>query len=234
MNRILLAALVGTLTLSACDSNDPDPVAIQATLVADVPADPGPRDPTTGQVQGTGNYTLFDLNTGDIVLSSSDDDRSLEESTGWDIGFNGTTVIVNGGTSGPGQAQAQIVPTPFDALAEAPADGYRTDGEGECPAVMVGGMTFPGTPRAVCTGSGNGWYSYVPFQTGGGYITPTAGRTLVVLNADGRTYSKVQFVSYYRGNPAAADITEDSAERYITFRYVTQPDGSRSFESTDD
>ena len=234
MNRFLLAALVGTLTLSACDSADPEPVAIEATLVTDINADNAPRDPMTGQVMGTGRYALYDLNAGELVLGVEDEDRSDSLSTAWDIGFNGTTVIVNGGTSGPGQAEAQIVAVPFDELTEAPADGYRTDGEGECPAVQAGPTTIPGTPRAVCTGSGNGWYTYVPFQTGGGYITPTAGRTLVVLNADGQTYSKVQFVSYYQGNPDPADITVASPERYYTFRFVTQPDGSRSFETTED
>ena len=235
MNRFFLAGLAGFLTLSACDSNDPETQtqSLDVQTATDINADAGPRDPMTGQVQGTARYALYDLNAGELVLGIDEDDRSDSLSTVWDIGFNGTTVIVNGGTSGPGQAEAQIVATPFDALTEAPEDGYRTDGEGECPAVMAGGMTFPGTPRAVCTGSGNGWYTYVPFQTGGGYITPTAGRTLVVLNADGRTYSKVQFVSYYQGNPAPADITPESSERYYTFRFVTQPDGSRDFLTTD-
>ena len=236
MNRILLAALVGTLTLSACDSNDPDPVAIQAQTATDINADVAERDPTTGVVAGTGRYALYDLNAGELVLGVNEADRADSLGTAWDIGFNGTTVIVNGGTSGPGQAQAQIVTTPFDALATAPETGYRTDGDAaaDCPAVQAGPTTIPGTPRAVCTGSGNGWYTYIPFQTGGGYITPTAGRTLVVRNADGRTYSKVQFVSYYQGNPDISTITEDSVGRYFTFRYVTQPDGSRSFETTGD
>ena len=238
MNRLLLAALVGTLTLSACDSNDPDPVAIEAQVATDVAADPGVRDPNTGQVASTGRYTLFDLDAGTVVLDYTETDRADSLGTAWDIGFNGTSIIVNGGPGRAGDAAAQVLgengttPVAFEDLTEAPADGYRQDGTAECPAVQTPGGTFPGAPLAVCSGSDNGWYTYVPFPTGGGYIVPTAGQPLVVRTTAG-AYAKVQFVSYYQGNPVPADIDETSAGRYYTFRYVVSEPGSRSFLTTE-
>lgn len=232
MTRFTLAAVaLAALTLTACDSNDPvdpQPEPLNVQTATNINADAGPRSPTTGQVQATGRFALYSLREGRLVLGVDNANRADSNSTAWDIGFRGTTVIVNGGTSGPGQARAQIVTTPFADLTEAPANGYLADGENTCPA----GQGGPGAPYAVCTGSGNGWYTYVPFPTGGGYIVPTAGRTLVVRNADGQTYSKVRFVSYYQGNPEPSTITADTAERFYTFDFVTQPDGSRNFETT--
>lgn len=236
MNRFLLAGLAGILTLSACDSNDPDPVAIDGTTLSNVPADlVEGRDPETGATISANRFTLIDLDAGTVVLRSDEEDRSDSLSTVWDIGLRGTEVIVNGGTSGPGDAAAQLVVGTFDALLEAPADGYRVDGTAECPTVQTQNGPQPGPSRAVCDGSGNGWYTYNPFPGNqGGYITPTAGRTLVVRNAESQTYSKLQFVSYYQGNPDPATITQASPGRYYTIRFATQPDGSRSFETTDD
>ncbi len=231
MTRFALAAVaLAALTLTACDSTtvDPQPVVLNVQSATNINADYGPRSPTTGQVQATNRFALYSLREGRLVLGVDNANRADSNSTAWDIGFRGTTVIVNGGTSGPGQARAQIVATPFAELTMAPTDGYLADGQNTCPA----GQGGPGAPYAVCTGSGNGWYSYVPFPTGGGYIVPTAGRTLVVLNADGRTYSKVRFVSYYQGNPDPATITTTSLERFYTFDFVTQLDGSLSFDTT--
>ena len=232
MNRILLAALVGTLTLSACDSADPEPVAIQATLVTDVPSDPSvERDPLTGQTL-PGTYSLYDLDANTLVLSSEDDGDRAADSTGtaWDIGFNGTTVILNGGTSGDGDVVGQLLTeTTFAELDEAPADGYLADGENTCPSVSTPGGTFPGAPLVVCSGSDNGWYNYAPQQN---LISPLAGRVLVLKTSEGN-YAKLRFLSYYLGNPTAPDGQTDES-RYLSFEYVLQPDGSRSFETTED
>ena len=232
MNRFLLAGLAGSLALSACDSNDPEPVAIEATLVSDVPADPSvERDPNTGQTL-PGTYSLYDLDAGELVLSSEDTGDRAADSTGtaWDIGFNGTTVIFNGGTSGPGSVTAQLLTsTLFSELTEAPADGYLADGGNtSCPEIQTPNGPAPGSTLAVCTGSDNGWYNYNGAQN---LISPLAGRVLVLKTSES-SYAKLRFLSYYRGNPAAPNGQTDEG-RYISFEYVLQPDGSRSFETTD-
>ncbi|MDT0632450.1 HmuY family protein [Rubrivirga litoralis] len=230
MTRPALLALSGALALAACDSADPEPVPVPLNVqtAADVEADPtSGRDPNTGAPVANDQFTLYDLDTGEVVLSSSEGDPAVRaaDSTGtaWDIGLKGTTVILNGGTSGPGSVRGRLLEaTPFAGLAEAPAEGYLVDGENECPAVQTPGGSFPGTPYVVCTGSGNGWYTYAD-----GVVTPVPGRTLVLQTSEG-DYAKFRVLSYYRGNPS-----EPGGEgRYYTFEYVVQPDGSRDFDAT--
>ena len=216
MTRLPLLALLGALTLSACDSAEPDEVVdLSVQTAADVEADPAVS--IDGPPASTGRYTLYDLDAGEVVLASSETDAAVRaaDSTGtaWDIGFQATTLIFNGGTSGPGAGSAQVLAEAFADVAEAPAAGYAVDGSNtSCPAVQTPVGEVPGSPFAVCTGSGNGWYSYTD-----GAITPGEGG-----------YAKVRILSYYRGNPA----TPSGDSRYYTFEYVVQPDGSRDFQAT--
>lgn len=235
MIRTAFAVLIGAVVLSACDTtgDDPEPVALNVQTATSIPADPTTgRDPNTGQPLSNDLYTLYDLDAGEIVLASSETDASIRQrdsvSTTWDLGFKGSTIIVNGGTSGPGEGAAQILTEAFAAVTEAPADGYVADGSNtSCPAVVTPGGTFPGSPLAICTGSDNGWYSYAPQQN---LLTPIAGRTIVLRTGDGN-YAKVRILNYYEGNPSAPDPNTD-ASRYFTFEYIVQPDGSRDFTET--
>ena len=241
MTRLPLFAAIFALTLTACDSSETETLDIIADQAADVPADPAQRDPTTGVTQGTNNFTLFSLRVEDdtttavderIVVSYDDTERADSASTRWDIGFNGTDIILNGGSSGPGAALGVVVPEAFVDLEDALANDYtyRRDGESPCPDIQTPVGPVPGASRAVCGGSGNGWYTYVPFPGGrGGYIVPTAGRTLLVRLADGQGYAKVAFTSYYQGSPDPAAITDQSQDRFYSFKFVTNPTGS-SFE----
>lgn len=230
-----LSLLVGlALILAACDSSgpDPDPVPLEVQLAEDIEADPAAgRDPVTGAPLANNLYTLYDLDARAIVVSSSVTDaaqRSADSTAAkWDIGFKGTTIIFNGGTSGPGQGTAQLVSEPFVDVKEAPSTGYAADGSNTgCPPVETPAGTFPGSPLAICTGSDNGWYNYNG-QTQ--LIIPVAGRTIVLTTGEG-LYAKVRILSYYKGNPNPPDPTAPS--RYFTFEYILQPDGSKNFETT--
>ena len=230
-----LSLLVGlALIMAACDSagTDPDPVPLEAQLAEDIEADPTTgRDPVTGAPIANNLYTLYDLDTRAIVLSSSvtDATQRAADSTAvkWDIGFKGTTIIFNGGSSGPGQGTAQLLSEAFVDVKEAPASGYSADGSNTgCPSVETPAGTFPGSPLAICTGSDNGWYNYSG-QTQ--LISPIAGRTIVMTTGEG-LYAKVRILSYYRGNPDPPDPSAPS--RHYTFEYILQPDGTKNFETT--
>lgn len=221
MSRSALAAVaLAALSLTACDSNDPvdpQPEPLEVQTATDVAADPTTgRDPVTGAPISTGRFALYSLRGDSLVLASSDADRADSASTKWDIGFRGTTIIFNGGTSGPGQGAAQVLSdTLFAEVTAAPEGGYVADGSNTC----TGGY-------AVCTGSGSGWYNYDSSQN---LITPIAGRTIVLRTAVG-THAKVRILNYYQGNPSTPNPSLPS--RYFTFEYVVQPDGSRGFETT--
>ena len=204
---------------------------LEVQIAEDIEADPATRDPSTGAPIANNLFTLYDLDAHEIVVSSSVTDASQRAadstSIAWDIGLRGTTIIFNGGSSGPGQGTALLLAEPFAEVMEAPASGYAADGSNtSCPAVETPGGTFPGSPLAICTGSDNGWYNYNG-QTQ--LIIPIAGRTIVLTTGEGN-YAKVRILSYYRGNPAPPDPAAPS--RYYTFEYVVQPDGSRNFETT--
>lgn len=204
---------VAAFGLAACDGSDPiDPTPLAASTAADIPADPATgHDPNTGAPIGTTNqFTFYSLREGRIVLSSTAENRADSASTDWDIAFRGTTIRINGGTSGPGMGGAQVLTAAFDEVTEAPADGYTQD--------------TAGAP-AIPTGSGNGWYTYA-----NNVVSATPGRVLIIRTADGR-YAKVRILGYYRGNPATVD-PNTAQDRYYTFEYIFQPDGSRNFETT--
>lgn len=217
---LLLLLLAGVFVMG-CDSNgSDDDEPLEATLIEDIAADPtAGRDPNTGAPIQTGRYTLVSLRTGDVVLSYDDDNRADSASTAWDLGFQGTNIIVNGGTSGPGQGAALLMEALFDEVEEAPADSeLRVDGTATCE---------DGPALAICPGSGSGWYNY---NDANNVITPIPGRTLVVRTADGR-YAKVRLLSYYEGNPSPDEITPTTPSRYYTLEYVFQDDGSHDLTS---
>jgi hypothetical protein len=199
-----LVFLSGVLLLASCGEDDPK-LALEATLVENLPADPATGfNPNTGQPIGTtGKYKLFSFATGEVVANA-------DSATGnWDIGFRGTTIIVNSGTSGPKTAAAQVVEGIFDQYLTAPDAGYNVDG----------------TTKAIPTGSGNGWYNASSTQPT--IITPIAGRFIVIKTTDNK-YAKFEILSYYQDAPVSPTGNEPS--RYYTFRYIYQPDGSKSFK----
>jgi len=230
MTRFFALAAAAALFLTACDSTETETVDLSVQTATDVEADLatriGPMGPT-----GSGRYTLYSLRDGEVVLSSNEADATIRQrdsaSTKWDIGLNATTIILNGGASGPGVSTGVLVSAAFENVTDALNENYvyRRDGEASCPS---------GAALAICTGSSNGWYSYAPFSSNpadGGYILPTAGRTLLVRLADGSGYAKVRFVSYYKGNPVASAITATSESRYYTFDYVVNTEGSTFVEA---
>ena len=198
MSNYLTCLMLNTLLIAfvACDDENPEPedTVLEVNTVEDLMAD--------------GQYAYYDLEEGTIVSSTD------SASTKWDLAFRNTTILVNGGTSGLGQAAAQVVEGIFEELEEAPADGYQQDTEAG-PAIQ-------------------GWYTYTG-QTGtpAHAVLIAPGKVIMLKTADGN-YAKVEVLSYYKGNPDTstdefADTDTRADDRYYTFRYVIQPDGSRNF-----
>jgi hypothetical protein len=205
ISKLNVALLFFTATIfMACDDDDSAPVIqLEATAVADLNA------------VSSKNFTLFSFADGAIVSNTD------SATTKWDIGFRGTTIILNGGVSGPGHAAGQTVNGIFDELLEAPTDGYAQDSE---------------SAKAIL-GSG-GWYTYTGDAPSGPKhaILPNAGKLLILKTADER-YVKLEIVSYYQGNPSTAtdtfaDLATRPAARYYTFRFIYQEDGSTNLATT--
>lgn len=212
INQVIFALL--SLGLAACGDNDKNVVKpLEAESAENLPADPT-QSPDRSALAKTNKFTLYSLKD-NVVVANGD-----SATTKWDIGFRSTAIIINGGASGPGQVQAQIVSGIFDELLEAPESGYASDVQG----------TY------AIQGSG-GWYNYTG-QSGNpvNAIIPIPGKVIVIKTADGR-YAKVEILSYYYGNPNTttaefADLGTRPPSRYFTFRFIYQPDGSRNLKST--
>lgn len=146
-------------------------------------------------------WAYFSFASGDTV-----DVADAENSEAWDIGFQRTKVKLNGGISGPGMGSVvMLTETTFEAVTEAPADGYLPDTE---------------DTLAIVPQSEKGWYIYTGPPAH--WILPLEDRVFVIKAADG-TFAKIHFIGYYKDN----ENKKDSG--FVTFEYVHQPDGSQNF-----
>jgi hypothetical protein len=154
--------------------------------------------------KGTNKFTFFNFETGKEVLAVD------SNTVNWHIAFSGTTIIVNGGTKGPGSVSAQLLTsTSFVSQTEAPQTGYDS-------------YSF--------SGSGS-WYQYYAAGASGPHtVVPIADKLIAVKIADGK-YVKVQMVSYYKGAPLDVPTqigspTYTGISKYISFRYLISDENS--------
>ena len=160
-------------------------------MVRDLPSDPDRQDA----------FTYYSLRDSAIVA------RADSNSTKWDLAFKSTTVLINGGSSGPGDGGAIVLTeTDYDTLSMAPDSEYAVDMEGQ-PAISRQWYTYTGPPSH--------------------HILINPGVVLVVRTADGR-FAKLKFTSYYKGGEAVPS-SPGARGRFLNFTYTFQPDGSRSF-----
>lgn len=200
-----------TVAILSCSKSDTTQVLpISAVSVKDIPADTVVGLNAQGAPITNGVYTYYSLEKNTVVPAAD------SATTKWDIAFMATRIITNGGTSGKGQGGAFVFTGLFDNLKTIPTDSvFKTD-------------NAP-TSYAITTGSGKGWYTYDGLNN---LITPLAGRVLVIRTASGK-YAKVEITSYYKGGttlPAtASDLEKLTKQRYYSFRYAFQPNGSKTF-----
>ncbi len=191
----LASIVIVTGLFTACSKDDATPVILTATTATNVVAEP----------TLTGNhYAFYSLENNQAVAVTD------SASAKWDIAFRSTTIIINGGTSGPAAGGAFVQKAAsFDTYKTIPTDSaFKVDGA---------------SSFAVTTGSGNGWYNY-DFNTN--IISPIPGNILVIRTASGK-FAKVEILSYYKDAPASPLAT--STARYFTFRFVYQPGGGKTF-----
>ena len=198
------------LALVACRKEEETVVVpVSAITVNDLPA-----DTVTGLVNGrpqyAGSITYYSLVDNKIVTKAD------SATTKWDVAFSSTKILVNSGTSGPGFGGAFVFKGLFDALKTIPADSnFATDNS------KASQYAIPQT--------GQTWFIYDEYNR---LITPEAGRVLVIRTATGK-YAKIEILNYYKGGitPAttASDLEKSSKQRYYTFRYAYQPNGSKTF-----
>ncbi len=204
---IMFAALV----FSACSKEDNNSAAQPLSVVTarDIVADTIIGFSSIGQPYGSGKYTFYSLENNKIIPSTD------SNSTKWDIGFRGTSIITNSGISGPGNGGAFVQIGTFEDLKLISTDSvFRTD--------------LSTSNYAIPAGSNRGWYVY---NATANLLTPIPGRVLVIRTALGK-YAKVEILNYYKGGvtplATASDDDKIKKQRFYTFRFTVQPDGSKT------
>jgi len=207
---VALAIISGSIFFISCEKDNINGSGTpQTRTVNDLPADTIIGISSIGQPYGSGKFTLYSLETNSIIANTD------SATAKWDLGFRGTTIITNSGTGGPGGGGAFVYTGNFSDLKEISVDSvFRTD---NAPVY------------AIRTGSGNGWYNYNGATQ---LVTPIPGRVLVIRTASGK-YAKVEILNYYKGgvtpDASAPDNEKISKQRYYTFRFAYQSDGTKNF-----
>ena len=204
--------LVLSIALVACSKEEEITVApVSAITVNDLAADTVTGLGPDGRPQSAGTTTYYSLVDNKVVASTD------AATTKWDIAFSSTKILVNSGTSGPGLGGAFVFKGLFDDLKTIPTDSsFATD-------------NATAASYAIPLGSGKAWYSYDGLTT---LVSPIAGRVLVIKTATGK-FAKIEILNYYKGGvtlPANASVSDKLfKQRYYTFRYAYQPNGSKVF-----
>jgi hypothetical protein len=201
-----------SIALVACSKDEETIVVpVSAITVNNLAADTVTGLGADGRPQSAGTTTYYSLVDNKVIASTD------AASTKWDIAFSSTKILVNSGTSGPGLGGAFVYVGLFDALKTIPADSnFATDNANSA-------------SYAIPLGSGKAWYTYDGLTT---LISPIAGRVLVIRTATGK-FAKIEILNYYKGGvtlPATASVNDKLfKQRYYTFRYAYQSNGSKTF-----
>jgi hypothetical protein len=207
----LLLLALSSILFSCTKDEATVALPVTAITVSNLPADTVLGiNAVTGMPFSAGKYTFYSLEKNAIVPNTD------SASTKWDLAFAGSKILTNGGTSGTGLGGAFIYTGLFDDVKTISNDSvFKTD---NAPASY-----------AITYGSGKGWYVYDQLTS---LITPLAGRVIVIRTASGK-YAKLEVINYYKGGVTlpitASDSDKLSKQRYYTFRYTYQPNGSKSF-----
>ena len=179
------------LSISSC-TKDKDPEPLEAITVE-----------FSAAASPFGPYSLFSFEKGESVSAAE------MSTSNWDFGMRLTTMLINSGSSGTGDAGVIIQNGIFDEIPEAPESGYKTDETGNLAVKDAD------------------WYSYNPVTH---TFAPKAGVVFIIRTAKGK-YAKMEVIK--------ADPTDDEGNVVVpptqptkirySIRYVYQEDGSRSF-----
>ncbi|CAD0009216.1 HmuY family protein [Flavobacterium chungangense] len=190
----LLALVIFTASCSSDDDKNNTIPAVETIKVSDLDAS------QTG-------YTKFSFSENKVVTTDN-----------WDVAFNTTTIIVNGGVkmtdaepNRTGSGAASIVSGTFASVTLYPAaSAFAQDAA---------------TVYAIPKGSGKGWYNY---DMNSHIISPIAGKVFVIKTHDGK-YAKFEILSYYKGAPVTPDPLKTVDTGFYTFNFAYQANSTTTF-----
>ena len=208
--KIAMGLLLSIALVACTKKEEIIVVPVSAFTMKDLPADTVTSLGADGRPQYAGSITYYSLVDNKIVPKTD------SATTKWDIAFSSLKILINGGTSGPGLGGAFVHIGSFDALKTISSDSTF--------AVDNSNASKFAIPQ-----NSSGWYIYNGLTN---LVTPAAGRILVIRTATGK-YAKIEILNYYKGgvtpDPAASNFDKLTKQRFYTFRYAYQPNGSKVF-----
>lgn len=164
-------------------------VAAIAACGPDIVPEPGPDTPAFQHTDGSDQVVTTIVNaTSETDWLGLDLDAKAHVDAAvdaeWDLAFQRFHIRTRGGANGTGGVEVAVLPSAeFDALTEAPADGYIVDAADDKTAFE----------------SGDGWYSYDIL-----WHKLSARPGVYVVRSDAGRFFKLQLLSYYddAGTPA--------------------------------
>jgi hypothetical protein len=208
--KIAMGLLLSIALVACSKEEEAIVVPVSAITVKDLPADTVTSLGADGRPQYAGSITYYSLVDNKIVPKTD------SATTKWDIAFSSLKILINGGTSGPGLGGAFVQIGSFDALKTISSDSTF--------AVDNSNASKFAIPQ-----NSSGWYIYNGLTN---LVTPAAGRILVIRTATGK-FAKIEILNYYKGgvtpDPAASNFDKLTKQRFYTFRYAYQPNGSKVF-----
>ena len=208
--KIAMGLLLSIALVACAKKEEIIVVPVSAFTMKDLPADTVTSLGADGRPQYAGSITYYSLVDNKIVPKTD------SATTKWDIAFSSLKILINGGTSGPGLGGAFVQIGSFDALKTISSDSTF--------AVDNSNASKFAIPQ-----NSSGWYIYNGLTN---LVTPAAGRVLVIRTATGK-FAKIEILNYYKGgvtpDPTASNADKLTKQRYYTFRYAYQPNGSKTF-----
>jgi hypothetical protein len=191
----IAASIMAAAALAACsDSSDPiEPIADSAPTLA---------------VDASAGWGFVDLlgDGADLVSIAS-----AESSSGWDVAFFGTSVMLNGGAAGPGGVVGYCVCQNGDAT-DAQVQAFTAESQ-RAAFEAVTAAAAPATDAEwtsdALSPAITGWYSYNPTTH---VVSAAAGQAYYLRAADGNAYAKLRITAIT--NPtrtSAGDVTLEYA-----------------------
>ncbi len=122
---------------------------------------------------GAGKYTFFSLDSNKIISSSD------SNSNKWDIAFKGTTIILNGGSSGPGNVSGFLQVGIYDSTLNLPKDSTFYVDNGNTSLALSKNTKF---------------YTYNPIKF---TVSPKPG-VFFIIKTNQKSLCKLQVYSLYK------------------------------------
>lgn len=172
------------------------------------------------RIDATSRKTWTLLNFSDkktFKVKEPEDEADTLKSLPWDLGFQRTKIITNGGITNPDGivGVVNLGPVDFDSVAEAPGGGYLQD------TSSYGTIINKGIAS---------WYNYRTRT----HNIESQKNVYVVRRNDGN-YMKLRFLNYYcarEENDCRTALCSREESACLTVEYVLSQEGARTFPLT--